>query len=387
MASAYPQGDREKVASKLPVALRQEVKIRAAELGVDIQDAVAAAVTDWRALPAVLPTVDTTGAESFSTWLPTGLYDEFKETCTSRGVSYIQGLAQSVCRWLDTNPSPSNAPATGIPQRKIVCNQKGGVGKTAVSAGIAQAWAEEGKRVLLVDYDPQGHLTQQLGIDQIPPGHDSLVSHMCGESSEDLRELITVIEDQRFGKRLNLIPSCFDGFLLDAKVAIKDVAARGFHKEHALERALESIETEFDIVIIDCPPSLGIAMDAALYYARRRPGEPAGASGVIIPVLAEDSSATAYGMLAGQIEDLRADLKVDIDYLGLVVNLYDSRRGVIATTSLANWEGLGDPPVLAVINDLKEQREAVRVKQPLLVYAPNSEQAEAMRQIAKGAAR
>lgn len=387
MASPYPQGDREKVASKLPVAVRQELKVRAAELGVDIQDAVTTAVTDWRELPAALAPVDTTGAESFSTWLPAGLYDAFKATCTQRNVSYTQGLAQSVRRWLDTNPSPSGVPATGIVTRIIVCNQKGGVGKTAIAAGVAQALAEEGRRVLLVDYDPQGHLSQQLGIPQIAPGHDSLVSHMCGESDADLRELITVIEDERFGKRLNLLPSCFDGFLLDAKVAIRDVAARGFHKEHALEIALRDIETDFDVIVVDCPPSLGIAMDASLYYGRRRPGEPAGKSGVLIPVLAEDSSATAYGMLAGQIEDLRADLRIDIDYLGLVVNLYDSRRGVIATTSLANWKSLGDPPVLAVINDLKEQREAVRMQQPLLSYAPHCQVADAMRQIARGATR
>lgn len=70
---------------------------------------------------------------------------------------------------------------TGIPQRKVVINQKGGVGKTAIAAGIAEAMAEDGMRVLLVDYDPQGHLTDQLGIEQLPPGTDSLVLHMCGE--------------------------------------------------------------------------------------------------------------------------------------------------------------------------------------------------------------
>ncbi|MGW7283898.1 ParA family protein [Streptomyces sp. NPDC054847] len=387
MASPYPQGDREKVASKLPVALRQEVKVRAAELGVDIQDAVTAAVTEWRELPAALPPVDTTGADSFSTWLPAGLYDDFKATCADRGVSYIQGLAQSVRRWLDSNPSPSDAPPTGIVRRIIVCNQKGGVGKTAISAGTGQAWAEEGKRVLLVDYDPQGHLSQQLGVAQIPPGHDSLVSHMCGESKADLRDLVTVIEDERFGKNLHLLPSCFDGFLLDAKVAVKAAGARGFQKEHALERALADLETDYDIVIVDSPPSLGIAMDAALYYGRRRQGEAIGASGVLIPVLAEDSSATAFGMLTNQIEDIRADLGTDIDYLGIVVNLYDSRRGVIATTSLREWKNIGDPPVLAVINDLKEQREAVRQQMPLLAYAPTCEQSEAMRKIAKGVSR
>jgi chromosome partitioning protein len=313
------------------------------------------------------------------------MYDDFKETCTERGISFIQGLAQAVRRWLDTHPSPSAQSAVGDPERKIVCNQKGGVGKTAVSAGVAQAYAEDGKRVLLVDYDPQGHLSQQLGIPQIPPGEDSLVSHMVGEGKASLRDLVVTLEDPRFGKRLDVLPSCFDGFLLDARVGVKAYTGRGYQKEAALELALTPVEADYDVIVIDCPPSLGIAMDAALYYGRRRQGERAGISGAIIPVLAEDSSATAYSMLAGQINDLSADLNLDIDYLGLVVNLYDSRRGYVATSSLKSWKALGTPPVLAVINDLKEQREAVRQTKPLLAYAPHSEQAEAMRQIARGA--
>ncbi|MFE6946058.1 ParA family protein [Streptomyces chartreusis] len=387
MASPYPQGDREKVASKLPAALRQALKVRAAELGLDMQDAVTAAVTAWREGANDGTAVDTAGAESFNTWLPTGLYDQFKETCTDRGVSYTQGLAQSIRRWLDSNSSPSQGVRGDEPERKIVCNQKGGVGKTAVAAGIAQAYAEEGKRVLLVDYDPQGHLSEQLGVPQIEPDHDSLVSHMCGEGQGDLRDLVVVIEDRRFEKRLHLLPACFDGFLLDPKIAVLSANKRGFQKEAALELALRPLETDYDIIVIDCPPSLGIAMDAALYYGRRRRGESAGASGVIIPVLAEDSSATAYGMLAQQIEDLCEDLSLDLDYLGLVVNQYDSRRGYVATSSLDQWKAIGDPRVLAVIGDLKEQREAVRKRMPLLSYAPNSDQAEAMRQVARGATR
>lgn len=386
MSSPYPQGDREKVASKLPAALRQELKVRAAELGVDIQDAVTAAVIDWREDPAPTLTVDTTGAESYSTWLPAGLYDAFKSTCSTRGTSYTQGLAQAVRLWLDQHASPRHA-ETHTPRRIVVCNQKGGVGKTALSAGIAQAHAEAGSRVLLVDYDPQGHLTEQIGIESIAPGADSLVSHMCGEGKGDLRGLVTVIEEPIFQGRLHLLPACFDGFLLDARIAQVAMQKRGFQKEAALELALSPLEEDFDIIVVDCPPSLGIAMDAALYYGRRRRTETSKTSGVLIPVLAEDSSATAYKMLAGQIEDLRGDLNLDIDYLGLVVNLYDSRRGYIATSSLKDWRDIGDPEVLAVIGDLKEQREAVRLRQPLLVYAPRSEQANAMRSLAKGASR
>jgi chromosome partitioning protein len=387
MASPYPDGDREKVASKLPSALQQQLKVRAAELSLDIQDAVEAAITNWRAHDASSAEVDTAGARSFSTWLPRGLYEDFKDTCTSRGVSYTQGLAQSIRDWLDVNPSPQHGGAVTDPERKIVGNQKGGVGKTAISAGIGEAYAEAGKRVLIVDFDPQGHLSEQLGVPQIEPDHDSLVSHMCGEGHGDLRDLVVVIEDPRFQKRLHVLPACFDGFLLDAKIAVVATQKRGFQKEAALELALRPLEADYDVIIIDCPPSLGIAMDAALYYGRRRRGESAGVSGVIIPVLAEDSSATAYSMLSQQIEDLCEDLSLDVDYLGLVVNQYDSRRGYVATSSLDAWKAIGDPKVLAVIGDLKEQREAVRKRMPLLSYAPHSDQAEAMRQVAKGATR
>ncbi|MFJ8657407.1 AAA family ATPase, partial [Streptomyces rochei] len=265
MASPYPDGDREKVASKLPSVLQQQLKVRAAELTLDIQDAVEAAITTWRATERPAFEVDTAGAKSFSTWLPPGLYEDFKATCTSRGVSYIQGLAQSIRDWLDANPSPQHGTRTTEPERKIVGNQKGGVGKTAVSAGIGQAYAEAGKRVLIVDFDPQGHLSEQLGVPQIEPDHDSLVSHMCGEGSGDLRDLVVTIEGERFGKRLNVLPACFDGFLLDAKIAVVGTQKRGFQKEAALEMALRPLEDDYDVIIIDCPPSLGIAMDAALY--------------------------------------------------------------------------------------------------------------------------
>jgi chromosome partitioning protein len=318
---------------------------------------------------------------------PACLYEDFKDTCSSRGVSYTQGLAQSIRDWLDANPSPQAGARATDPERKIVCNQKGGVGKTAVSAGIAQAYAEQGKRVLLVDYDPQGHLSEQLGVPQIEPDHDSLVSHMRGEGQGDLRDLVVVIEDERFGKRLHMLPACFDGFLLDSSLGILSANKRGFQKEVALEMALRALEDDYDVIVVDCPPSLGIAMDAALYYGRRRRDERPGRSGVVIPVLAEDSSATAYSMLAQQIEDLCDDLSLEVEYLGLVVNLYDSRRGYVATSSLEQWKSLGDPKVLAVIGDLKEQREAVRTRRPLLSYAPNSDQAEAMRQVARGASR
>jgi chromosome partitioning protein len=403
MATEVPQGDREKVVSKLPQSLRQELKVRAAQLNVGIQDAVSEGIVEWRALASTPSSIDTAGADSFSTWLPTGEWEAFQADCKTRGVSYIQGLAQSVRTWLDTHPSPG-AVRPAIVRRFIVCNQKGGVGKTSVSAGIAEALAEDpdtlhpyrltatapgspkqnileavgpGLRVLLVDFDPQTHLTKQLGAEPLPLDSDSLSKHMAGEGKGKLADLVVPIENPRFGDRLYLLPGCQDGFLLDVRLS----ATRA--REAALERALLPLEDNFDVIVIDCPPSLGLSMDAAVHYGRRRENEDPGASGILIVVQAEDSSADAYDLLTTQIEDLLADMQIDVDYLGIVVNLYDGRRGYIATSSLEEWIAIGDPRVVAVVPDVKEQKEAVRTKTPLLAYDPTCDQSAAYRGLAR----
>ncbi|MFG2569207.1 ParA family protein [Streptomyces sp. NPDC048567] len=398
MASPTSGGEREKLVSKLPASLRQTLKVRAAQLGTDVQDAVTYGIHAWRAHPEALPSIDTAGAESFGTWLPEGLYDEFRQDCAARGISYIQGLAQSVALWLQQNPASDEAPPA---RRIVVCNQKGGVGKTAVAAGLAQALAEDphalpgktndaasiaqaaarvGLRVLLVDYDPQGHLSHQLGLKAIPAGSESLITHMLNreQTRTALIDLTVVIEEKRFGDRLRILPAAFDAFLLDSGLTM----FRG-PRHAALERALSPIEEHFDVIVIDSPPSLGLAMDAAIYYGRRRNEEKPGASGLVVPVEAEDTSAQAYGMLINQVQSLATDYDIEVDQLGLVVNKYDSRRGYIATSSLDKWKSLGTPPVLAVIGDLKEQRESVRLQRALLAYAPDSDQAHHMREIAR----
>lgn len=418
MSSPATSNDREKVVSKLPGWLRQNLKIRAAQHGVEIQVAVEQGISGWCDLASATAAVDTAGADSFSTFLPPGQWEEFRQIAADRRVSLIQGLAQSVQLWLDTNPAPDiERPA--ITRRVIVCNQKGGVGKTAITAGLGEALAEDpntlhpvrvakaltkalrasetrtadaepgddpldienmpgpGLRVLLVDFDPQCHLTNQLGATPLPMNGDSLTNHMAGDPKGDLRDLIVTVDDDTFGGRLHLLPACNDAFLLDVRLSA--VRAR----EAALERALAPLEADYDVIIVDCPPSLGLSMDAAAYYGRRRDGEKPGQSGALIVVQAEDSSADAFGMLMDQIADLQDDLQILINHLGIVVNLYDSRRGYIATSSLANWRSLGDPPVVAVVPDLKEQREAVRQHLPLLEYAPHCDQANVLRALAR----
>ena len=364
-----------KVVPALPPPLRQELRLRAAALGVDRHHAVAQALAAWRTVTDPLPAEDTGGAVSCTVLLPPGAYADFRNDCAERGVSATQGFAQAVRLWLREHADTGHSPAPA--RRFVVCNQKGGVGKTATGSGLAQALAERGQRVLLVDYDPQGHLSDQLGVPLIADGEESLARQMCGESRSPVDALVVPIGEPYFGDRLWLLPACLDAFLLD--VRLSQVRAR----ELALERALGPLECGFDAVVVDCPPSLGLSVDAALYYARNREGEPPGSSGVIVPVQAEDASATAYRMLADQIDDLAEDMNVQISTLGLVVNLYDARRGFIATSSLEKWKALGDPAVLAVVPDRKEQREAVRMHRPLLAYSPECEQAFALRELAR----
>jgi chromosome partitioning protein len=418
MSMSATSNDRAKVVSKLPGWLRQNLKIRTAQLGIEIQTAVEQGIAAWSDLASTIASVDTSGAESFSTFLPQGQWEVFREITEGRRISLTQGLAQSVQLWLDTHPAP-DVQRSEITRRIVVCNQKGGVGKTAITAGVGEALSEDpdrlfparvakalatalresgdqsdsaesdndllsveklpgrGLRVLLVDFDPQCHLTNQLGAAPLPMNGDSLTNHMAGDAKGELRDLIVSVDEEHFGGRLHLLPACHDAFLLDVRLSA--VRAR----ESALERALLPLEDDYDVIIVDCPPSLGLSMDAAAYYGRRREGEVPGQSGALIVVQAEDSSADAYDLLTNQIEDLRNDLDLEIDYLGIVVNLYDSRRGYIATSSLQGWVDIKDPKVVGLISDLKEQKEAVRMKQPLLSYAPSSQQAVAMRALAR----
>lgn len=115
MTAPYGPDDREKVVAKIPAALRQELKVRAAELGVDIQDAVTEGVHAWRTNESSRPLVDTSGGTSFATYLPAGAYGEFKEVCKLRNVAYNQGIAQSIRLWLDSHPSPAVSPAQPVP--------------------------------------------------------------------------------------------------------------------------------------------------------------------------------------------------------------------------------------------------------------------------------
>lgn len=247
-------------------------------------------------------------------------------------------------------------------------NQKGGVGKTANTINLGAALAEQGKRVLLADFDPQGHLTDALGLPE-SPDEMTLKRKMLGEWAGDLRGIVV-----EYRPGLHVLPTNLDAFLLDRGLYMSQ------GREHRLARVLEPLEEDFDIALLDCPPSLGAASDAALLAARERPGRQ---GGVIVPVEAEDSSVRALRLLFRQIGTLSQVMDVAITVLGLVPSRVDVRGGNVVTSVLEAFHGLGDPPVLGEIRVRKEIREAWREHQSVLEYAPTSEAAQWYRDLAK----
>ncbi|MER7089912.1 MULTISPECIES: ParA family protein [Streptomyces rochei group] len=368
---------REKLLVNLSPELRRDLRIRAAEHGLNMQDAAASAIGLWLET-ADAPEAETRGAKSWGVYLPAGGPARFTAECEARQLTKVQGMAQAITLWLEAHPSPTERRVSQPVKRILVGNQKGGVGKTFVASGLAQAMAEMGLNVLLVDYDPQGHLTSRLQIPGLPDGSDSLLKHMLGEADRHLARSLVALPHERFGGRLHVLPASKDAFLMDAKLALLQVG-----RDTCLARALAPVEDGYDVIILDGPPNLGLAIDLAINYVQRRPGELIDHSGILVPVWSDRSSFDAYEMLNEQIETHCRMTGAVVDQLGFVVNAYDPRKGVGTRSFYEGWNELTAPGTLGTIRDLVEGREASDYQVPLLVHAPESEQAQVMRSLAK----
>lgn len=377
MTNPVSSETREKLLVNLTPEMRRDLRIRAAEHGLNMQDAAANALERWYATPPG-DEVEVRGAKSWGVFLPPGGRARFEEECEARGITKVQGMAQAVTGWLKGHPSPQQRLLAQPVKRILVGNQKGGVGKTFVASGIAQAFAEMGLRVLLVDYDPQGHLSARLQVAELPMGGDSLLQHMLGKADKHLGRSIIALDGDRFGGRLHILPAAEDAFLMDAELATMRTG-----RDSCLVRALEPVEADYDVIVLDGPPNLGLGMDLAINYVQRRPGELMDRSGILIPVWADKSSFRAYTMLNRQIETQCKTLGIQVDQLGFIVNAYDSRKGTVTRSFYEGWSSLTNPGVLAQLKDSIEGRESSDYEVPLLEYAPDSPQADAMRMLAK----
>jgi chromosome partitioning protein len=185
-----------------------------------------------------------------------------------------------------------------------ICNQKGGVGKTTLTINLGAALAELGQRVLLVDLDPQGHLTEGVGLhdcylNATPTLYDAL-------TSKEPVHLATLIQHGTTAHEpFAVIPATYQLMLAEQALYM----AR--NREHRLKTLMNQLDNQFDYVLIDCPPVLGNLTDNALNAARR----------VLIPIQAEATSVRALELLFDQIESVERGLNIEIQVLGVVPNM------------------------------------------------------------------
>jgi chromosome partitioning protein len=258
-------------------------------------------------------------------------------------------------------PQPAPLSSHGPARIIAMCNQKGGVGKTTTTINLGAALAEVGRKVLLVDFDPQGALSVGLGIN--PHELDVTIYNVLMDRSTDVRSVVrtTAVEG------LDVLPANID--LSAAEVQLVGEVAR----EMVLGRALRPVLDDYDVVLIDCQPSLGLLTVNALTAAH----------GVLIPLECEFFALRGVALLVETIEKVQDRLNPRLEIDGILATMYDSRtlhsREVVARVV----EAFGDNVFRTVISRTVKFPDASVAAEPITTYASTHAGAVAYRQLAR----
>ncbi|MDP9222201.1 MAG: AAA family ATPase [Actinomycetota bacterium] len=258
-------------------------------------------------------------------------------------------------------PVPAPLAAHGPGRIIAMCNQKGGVGKTTTTINLGAALAEYGRKVLLVDFDPQGALSVGLGIN--PHELDTTVYQLLMERGVDVHQVVqhTAVPG------LDILPANID--LSAAEVQLVGEVAR----EMVLARALRPIADEYDVIMIDCQPSLGLLTVNALTAAH----------GVLIPLECEFFALRGVALLVETIEKIQDRLNPRLEIDGILATMYDGRtlhsREVVARVV----EAFGDNVFHTVIARTVKFPDATVAAEPITSYAATHPGAEAYRSLAR----
>ena len=254
-------------------------------------------------------------------------------------------------------PLESHGPARVI----SMCNQKGGVGKTTTTINLGAALAELGRKVLIVDFDPQGAASAGLGIN----AHelDSTIYDLLVASRPDIGTVIheTTVEG------LDIVPANID--LSAAEVQLVNEVAR----EQALKRVLRPVLDEYDVILVDCQPSLGLLTINALTASH----------GVIIPLETEFFALRGVALLVETVERVKDRLNATLEIDGILATMVDSRtlhsREVLERLEQAFGEQLFDTRIRRTI----KFPDASVANEPITSYAPSHPGADAYRRLAR----
>jgi chromosome partitioning protein len=257
----------------------------------------------------------------------------------------------------DLRPVTEHGPARVI----SMCNQKGGVGKTTSAINLGAALAETGRTVLLVDFDPQGSLSVGLGLN--PHEMDHTIYNLLMD--RDVRLEDVVVESGVPG--MHLLPSNID--LSAAEVQLVHEVAR----EQTLSRVLAPAIATYDVIIIDCQPSLGLLTVNALTAS----------DGVIVPLECEYFALRGVALLKNTIDKVRERLNPRLQIDGVLGTMYDGRTLHGREVMQRLVEAWGDKVFHTVIRRTVKFSDSTVAGEPITSYAGDSSGADAYRQLAK----
>lgn len=257
----------------------------------------------------------------------------------------------------EPEPLEKHGPATII----SMCNQKGGVGKTTSTINMGACLAELGRKVLLVDLDPQGALSAGLGLthDQI---QDTIYDVML---DSEVSVHSTIVHTGVAG--LDLVPANID--LSAAEIQMVNEVGR----EHTLARALRPVRKDYDFIIIDCQPSLGLLTVNALACSQ----------GVIIPMECEFFSLRGLALLTDTVEKVADRINFDLEVMGILVTMFDRRTRHAREVMDRVVEYFGDKVFDTVITRTVRFPETSVAGEPITTWAPSSQAAKQYRDLAK----
>jgi len=305
--------------------------------------------------PALPPVVTAAVADTAARTTPAPVVEEAVE-----GVAEPVTVAAAHSVTSDAVRAPQAASGNPLPRVLAVANQKGGVGKTTTSVNLGAALAELGFRVLVIDLDPQGNATTGLGIDARTFELSMYDVLMRDASLEDCVEPTSM-------KNLFVAPATIA--LAGAEIEL----VPAFSRELKLKRAIESVIDEFDYVLIDCPPSLGLITVNAL----------AAADEVLVPIQCEYYALEGLSQLMRNVHLVGSNLNPELDISTIVLTMYDARTKLSDQVANEVRQHFGAKVCRIVIPRTVRLSEAPSFGQPITAFDPASRGAIAYRELAK----